>query len=108
MMVDKICFVAVGQQPVLRDLHRQLHVQLCEGQPLDPKLSDDEASFHTLQNACRSQLILLVLDDAWDTSHVEMLDCVDEASNSCVLVTSRVSGIVVGAPEVQLGRTSGQ
>ena len=52
------------------------------------------------------RLVLLVLDDAWDKSHVEMFDCVDAASNSCVLVTSRVSGIVVGAPEVQLGRNS--
>ena len=46
---------------------------------------------------------VLVMDDAWAKSHVEMLDCVDPASNSCVVVTSRVSGIAVGAPEVQLG-----
>ena len=42
-----------------------------------------------------------------DKSHVEMFDCVDPASTSRVLVTSRMSGIVVAAPEVPLGRPSG-
>ena len=107
-MFDKICFVPVGQQPVVRDLYRQLHLQLCEGKPLDPSLVDDDACFHALQQACLGRSILLVLDDAWDKSHVEMFDCVDPASKSCVLVTARMSGIAVGAPEVQLGRTSGQ
>ena len=102
-MFDKICFLPLGQQPVVRDLSRQLHVQLCEGKPLDPSLVDDDACFHALQRACLDRSILLVLDDAWEKSHVEMLDCVDPASNSCVVVTSRVSGIAVGAPEVQLG-----
>ena len=107
-MFDKICFVLLGQQPVVRDLYRQLHVQLCEGKPLDPSLVDDDACFHALQQACLGRSILLVLDDAWDKSHVEMFDCVDPASKSSVLVTARMSGIAVGAPEVQLGRTSGQ
>ena len=102
-MFDKICFVSVGQQPVIRDLYRQLHIQLCEGKHLDPSLVDDDACFHALQRACLGHSILLVLDDAWDKRHVEMFDCVDAASTSCVLVTSRMSGIVVQAPEVQLG-----
>ena len=106
-MFDKICFVPPGQQPVVRDIYRQLHVQLCEGQPLDPSLVDDDACFHALQQACLGRSILLVLDDAWDKSHVEMFDCVDPASTSRVFVTSRMSGIVVAAPEVPLGRPSG-
>ena len=104
-MFDKICFVPVGQQPVIRDLYRQLHVQLCEGKHLDPSLVDDDACFQALRRACQGHSILLVMDDAWAKSHVEMLDCVDPASNSCVVVTSRVSGIAVGAPEVQIGRS---
>ena len=100
-MFDKICFLPVGQQPVVRDLYRLLHLQLCEGKPLDPALVDNEACFHAIQRACLGRSILLVLDDAWDKSHLEMLDCVDLASNSCVVVTSRVTGIAVGAPEVQ-------
>ena len=106
-MFDKICFVPVGQQPVVRDLYRQLHLQLCEGKPLDPSLVDDDACFHALQRAGLGRSILLVLDDAWDRSHVEMSDCVDPASQSRVLVTSRMSGIAVGAPEVQLGQIQG-
>ena len=106
-MFDKICFVPVGQQPAVRDLYRQLHVQLCEGKPLDPSLVDDDACFHALQRACLDRSILLVLDDAWEKSHVEMFDCVDPDSKSCVLVTSRMRGIVVAAPEVPLGRPSG-
>jgi len=106
-MFDKICFLPLGQQPVVRDLYRQLHAQLCEGKPLDPSLVDDDACFHALQRACLDRSILLVLDDAWDKSHVEMFDCVDPASTSRVLVTSRMSGIVVAAPEVPLGRPSG-
>ena len=102
---DKICFLSVGQQPVVRDLYRLLHLQLCEGKPLDPALVDNEACFHALQRACLGQSILLVLDDVWDKNHVEILDCVDPASKSYVLVTSRVSGVAVGAPEVQLGRS---
>ena len=102
-MFDKICFVSVGQQPVIHVLYRQLHIQLCEGKHLDPSLVDDDACFQALRRACQGHSILLVMDDAWAKSHVEMLDCVDPASNSCVVVTSRVSGIAVGAPEVQLG-----
>ena len=90
---------------MIRDLYRQLHVQLCEGQHLDPSLVDDDACFQALRRACQGHSILLVMDDAWAKSHVEMLDCVDPASNSCVVVTSRVSGIAVGAPEVQIGRS---
>ena len=101
-MFDKICFLPVGQQPVVRDLYRQLHLQLCEGKPL----VDNDACFHALQRACLGQSILLVLDDVWDKNHVEILDCVDPESTSHVLVTSRVSGVAVGAPEVQLGRSS--
>ena len=104
-MFDKICFLPVGQQPVVRDLYRQLHFQLCEGKPLDPALVDNEACFHAIQRACLGQSILLVLDDVWDKNHVEIFDCVDPASKSRVLVTSRVSGIAVGAPEVQIGRS---
>ena len=98
-MFEKICFVSVGQQPVIHNLYRQLHIQLCEGKHLDPSLVDDDACFQALRRACQGHSILLVMDDAWAKSHVEMLDCVDPAS-SCVVVTSRVSGIAVGAPEV--------
>ena len=50
-MFDKICFVPLGQQPVVRDLYRQLLVQLCEGFPLVSWLVDDDACFHALLRA---------------------------------------------------------
>ena len=56
---------------------------------------DDDACFQAaLQRACLGRR------SSWDKFHVEMFVYIDSASNSCVLVTSRVSGIAVGAPEV--------
>jgi hypothetical protein len=54
---EKICFIPVGQAPQMRELHRMLHVQLCDGNNLDSSLMDDDACFHVLHVACQGKSV---------------------------------------------------
>jgi hypothetical protein len=44
----------------------------------------------TLQAACVGQCWLVVLDDVWEKAHEQQLSCVDAASASKLLVTTRI------------------
>jgi len=43
-----------------------------------------------LRAACIGQRWLVVLDDVWETEHEQMMSCVDPASASKLLVTTRI------------------
>ena len=43
-----------------------------------------------LQTACLGQRFLVVLDDVWESEHEQQLSCVDPASASKLLVTTRI------------------
>ena len=93
----------VGQDGDVRELQRSLHMQLV-GAPLDPTLREDDQVFAALQTAATGKCVLLVIDDAWQLDQVQQLSCIDTSTPSRVLVTTRISQLVPGAPaEFSLG-----
>ena len=97
-----ICFVGVGQDADLRELQRSIHFQLVQS-VMDPSLREEEA-FATLQDAAAGRNLLILIDDAWQLDQVRRLNCIDPRTASRALVTTRISGLVPGAPaEFSLG-----
>jgi NB-ARC domain. len=98
---DRICFGGIGQAPNMRDLQRSRHTQQ-SGEKQDPKADEGRAQI-ALQTAARGQTGLLDIDDAWDASQVRALNCIDTDTHSRAIVTTRIQGLVPGAPEIALG-----
>ena len=53
---EAMCFVAVGQEPSLRDLQRSRHAQIC-GRPLDAEITEDELVAQALQVAAKHRAV---------------------------------------------------
>ena len=102
---DRIGWVSVGQTtptPVLMEMQRMLFQQLT-GEALPPKDGATAASqLEQLQAACKGKRWLVVLDDVWDKAASKMLSCIDDASPSKLLVTTRIRGLLQGCDEVSL------
>ena len=47
--------------------------------------------------------LLLVLDDLWETEHEKLLNFIDDTTDSKVLVSSRVRGVLEGAEIIDVG-----
>ena len=102
---DVIAFLPFGQAPVLRDLQKTMHFQLVN-KTLDGSLNGDEVLI-ALRMACKDSKVLLVLDDVWTKeAYQPFVRVLDEATDSRLLVTTRVKGLVPGAPEFTLGLLS--
>jgi hypothetical protein len=83
-------WVSVGQTPAVMELQRVLYHQLTgevmpvvDGATAATQLTD-------LQATCIGQRWLVILDDVWDQEHENQLSCVDAASPSKLLVTTRI------------------
>ena len=70
---------------------------------METSLREEEA-FAALQTAAAGRNLLLLVDDAWRLEQVRLLNCIDPRTASRALVTTRISGLVPGAPaEFSLG-----
>ena len=102
---DVVAFLPFGQTPVLRDLQKTMHFQLVK-KSLDGNCSDDEV-LEALRVACKDRKVLCVLDDVWTKeAYQPFARLLDDATDSRLLVTTRVKGLVPGAPEFALGLLS--
>ena len=102
---DVVVFLPFGQTPVLRDLQKTMHFQLVK-KSLDGNCSDDEV-LEALRVACKDRKVLCVLDDVWTKeAYQPFARLLDDATDSRLLVTTRVKGLVPGAPEFALGLLS--
>ena len=100
---ESICYVPVGQNPLLRDLQRLCHVQLT-GMDLPSALETHDEVFSALCTASAGKDVLVIVDDAWDKSQVAALNIVDPNTESRILVTSRVKGMLgADSAEFELG-----
>jgi hypothetical protein len=87
---ERIAWVSVGQTPAVMEMQRVLFQQLTAG-PMPVKDGANAATqLEDLQAACIGQRWLVVLDDVWETEHEKLLSCVDAASASKLLVTTRI------------------
>ena len=51
-----------------------------------------------LQAAATDRNVLLVIDDAWAVNQVRLLNFIDPRTPSRTLITTRISGLLPGAP----------
>ena len=87
---ERIGWVSVGQTPAVMEMQRVLFQQLTAG-PMPVKDGANAATqLEDLQAACIGQRWLVVLDDVWEKEHEQQLSCVDAASASKLLVTTRI------------------
>jgi anion-transporting ArsA/GET3 family ATPase len=87
---ERIGWVSVGQTPAVMELQRVLYHQLTtEALPLKDG-ANAAMQLEDLRAACIGQRWLVVLDDVWETEHEQMMSCVDAASASKLLVTTRI------------------
>jgi hypothetical protein len=87
---ERIAWVSVGQTPAVVELQRVLYQQL-KAEPMPVKDGANAATqLEDLQTACIGQRWLVVLDDVWEKKHEKQLSCVDTASASKLLVTTRI------------------
>ncbi len=68
-----------------------------------PADADEEALLEALRAAAADRRVLLVIDDAWQVEHERALFCLDEATGSACLVTTRVGSLVKGYFELVKG-----
>eukprot|EP00947_MAST-08B_sp_MAST-8B-sp1_P005235 g5235.t1 len=65
--------------------------------------ADDDALWEALREAAAGKCVMLIVDDAWDKSHVKAFSVLDDESGSCLVITTRLQGLVAGASEFELG-----
>jgi hypothetical protein len=90
----RIAWVSVGQTPAVMELQCVLFNQLTGS--VMPVMEGGSAGtqLRSLQAACIGQRWLVVLDDVWEMEHEKQLSCVDAASASKLLVTTRIRYIL--------------
>ena len=99
---DYIAWASLGQDPDKRELQSSIHFQIT-GQELPEAARTDREVMAALQNATKGSKVLLVLDDVWDASHERALNCIDPETDSRLLVTTRIRGLLNNSAEVELG-----
>jgi hypothetical protein len=99
----QLVWLPLGQNPVIEKLQRSCFRQLT-GKELAADFStssmDDQAE--TMRLAFKKRLVLLVLDDLWELEHEAALAFVDPETDSRVLISTRVRGLLAGASAVEL------
>jgi hypothetical protein len=107
-LFDRIGWVSVGQTPAVMTLQQALYRQLT-GEPMEIAADATiDSQCDALQEACKGKHLLVVLDDVWISAHEKALNCIDEKTNSRLLVTSRIRGLVQGSSEVSLDLMSSE
>lgn len=102
---DAVVFLPFGQDPLLKELQKTMHLQLT-GKILDVSL-DAEEILAALQSAARGRKVLCVLDDIWTKEAFHpFCRLLDDGTASRLLVTTRIHSLVSGASEFELGLLS--
>jgi hypothetical protein len=121
----RVGWVSVGQTPDIPELQRTLYGQLTGGTMEVKGDATIESQLRDLQAACRERKLFVVIDDVWEEvsppsdalhkllvfsspnfhcpqAHEKALNCIDDATPSRILVTSRIRGLVQDCAEVSL------
>jgi hypothetical protein len=104
---QKIVWVSVGQEPDLRELQESIYAELTES-AIPDWAATPELVVSALQRAAKDSLLLLVLDDVWDSRVERSLNCIDPDNGSRLLVTTRIRGLLSNTHEVDVGLLSEQ
>ena len=98
---DKICWASLGQDPAVRDLQNSIHFQLRKHM-LPEHAKEQIEVVQALKDAAAATLVLLILDDVWDSAIEKHFDCIDPTTESRLFVTTRVRGLLKHSNEVGL------
>ena len=99
---DNVAWVSLGQDPDIWELQSSLHFQLTNKELPDSAKTDREV-LAALREAARDSNVLLVLDDVWDPIHEKSLNFIDVNTDSRLLVTTRIRGLLKNSAEVDVG-----
>ena len=90
---------------MLLDLERlvqRLFEQLTDNLEIPASARSLEAKTTELVKAAAGRLILLTLDDLWDTRHLAPFNCIDSKTGSKLLITTRIKGVLGNGTEIEL------
>jgi hypothetical protein len=100
---ESIAWIGMSQQPELLQLQAKLYQQLHpENDKIPSKVDTAEAGLRELSSLCSNKIVLVCLDDIWDSSHEASFACIDTDTASRQLITTRIKGLLQGAAEVEL------
>jgi hypothetical protein len=103
---NQIVWVTFGQNPNLSKLLSIAFLQIM-GTELSAELNQDEVK-QTLKHALEGKSVLFVFDDVWERSHADELVFMDESTESKVLISTRVRGVLEGGVIIDLTLPSDQ
>jgi hypothetical protein len=101
---QQMAWVTFGMSPVIEKCQRGLYMQLV-GREMNRDMSQDEIR-QSLKLAFVGKNVLLVLDDVWEREHANEFIFIDDNTNSTVLISSRVRGVLEGGKIVDIGLPS--
>jgi len=100
---ERIAWIGMSQQPELLQLQAKLYQQLHpQNEEMPSKAISLDASLRELTSLVSKRVVLVCLDDVWDSSHEASFACIDIDTASRQLVTTRIKGLLQGAAEVEL------
>ena len=99
-----VAWITLGQAPVLASCIDLLHHQLT-GAALSDGLSSDQKHEY-LKRAFRNKSVLLILDDCWDAEVAKEFTWIDHATNSKILISSRVRDVLDGGQIIDVALPS--
>ena len=93
----------MSQQPDLLQLQVQLYQQLHPQNEEMPKRANSvDSHLRELLAIAHNRIVLICLDDVWDSSHEASYACIDTDTAPRQLITTRIKGLLQGAAEVEL------
>jgi hypothetical protein len=101
---DLILWIPLGQDANVHNCQDLLLTQF-SGSRFDDDLTIEKRK-EELKQLIASKQVLLILDDLWEAEHLQSLDVVDDTTESKVLISSRVRGVLEGAEIVDIGLPS--
>lgn len=100
-LFSQVGWCPLGQSPNIPKSQEMLYLQLT-GTELSSEIEPEERH-EKLRQAMAGKNVLLVLDDLWNPEHARALTFLDDATNSKVLVSSRVRTVLEGSHIVAVG-----
>jgi hypothetical protein len=102
---NQVVWATFGQTPNIQKVQSLVYLQLTGSDFATNEMSDDEV-LQSLKQAFAEKTVLLVLDDVWEWEHADTVCCVDDSTESRVLLSSRVRGVLEGGDIVDISLPS--
>jgi hypothetical protein len=102
---NQVVWATFGQTPNIQKVQSLVYLQLTGSDNNATEMSDDEV-LQSLKQAFAGKTVLLVLDDVWEAEHTGSVCCIDDSTQSRVLISSRVRSVLDGGDIVDISLPS--